>query len=614
MPRYQRDERGAVAVLFALLAVVLMSIAALGVDLGNAWAQKKQVQAGSDLATEAGAGIKGANLPKSGSVNNCSYGAAGALSTDQGVIDIATYLASQAYPLPRSASDTTAYNTMKAALPGQLTDCNMNNGEVVYGTPSKNSGSWTVTFNKNQLSLVAPPKTVDFGLAGLMGFRSVGVTGVSTVEIKSPKFSALPFYAFNGCDYGPQTLQQPNNGHAAQNVMLYLPNDQNNAVLTNITPISYPVDLTGTANEPLTINGSNFTGVTKIGFFEPGNGVTGPAPVVLDNSNPTNFTINAAGTQITIPAIPNQTRGVAGVQEFWYIRVYKGTTWSTYSVDNNGNVQNSPVLTIGTPPLLCGQGSSQGNFGTLLLSHSPYTGQDNIGAANVALGLTNTLAIYPTGGPADGTCSSAQTATVLWNTDGTNCVDTDTGMSSNIATGGFIGKGPAAVGGNQYLLKPDGGKTLCANNGTAEATTVVLGQTINNDTLSCFFNDPTTNVADVDANPSLGGYNGTTPLISDKIYDSPRFAYVPVLKIQPANGGSNKYQIVDFRACFITDQPPSAVKGDAPSASNGLVTDNNGITSLQVVFINPNALPTPPVKNGTINYIGSGPKVPILVN
>jgi len=297
------------------------------------------------------------------------------------------------------------------------------------------------------------------------------------------------------------------------------------------------------------------------------------------------------------------------VQEFWYIRVMKNGQWSTYSVDNNGDVQNSPVLTIGDPPLLCGQGSSSGNFGTLLLSHAGYNGWDSVGAANVALGLTNSLAVYPSGGPADGTCSSAQSTTVLWNTDGTNCVDTDTGMSSSVATGGFIGKGSSAVGGNQYLLKPDNGATKCANGGTSEATTVVLGQSINNDTLTCFFLSSTTHVADVDSSTYSGG-----PLISDAIYSSPRFAYVPVLKVQPANGGSNKYQIIDFRACFITDQPGSAVKGDAPSATNGIITDNNGVSSVEVVFLNPNALPNPPVKNGTINYIGSGPKIPLLVN
>ncbi|HEY2876934.1 TadE/TadG family type IV pilus assembly protein, partial [Nocardioides sp.] len=181
MTRRHRDERGAVAIMVGLLSVVLLSIAALGVDLGNAWAQKRQVQVGSDLAAEAGAGIKGANLPASSTVHSCSYGAAGALPTDQSVKDIASYLASQAYPDNTGA----VYSSMLTTLPAQLTDCNMANGEVVYGNPNFSAGAWHVTFNKNQLSLVSPPKTVDFGLAGIMGFHSTNVAGVSTVEIKS---------------------------------------------------------------------------------------------------------------------------------------------------------------------------------------------------------------------------------------------------------------------------------------------------------------------------------------------------------------------------------------------------------------------------------------------
>jgi hypothetical protein len=240
-----------------------------------------------------------------------------------------------------------------------------------------------------------------------------------------------------------------------------------------------------------------------------------------------------------------------------------------------------------------------------------------VGAANVALGLTNSLAIYPSAGaPADGTCSTAQPQTVLWGngTDGTNCTDTDTGMSAKVASGGFLGLTSAAVGGNQYLMYPNH-KTKCTNGGTAEATTTIQGQLANNDTLSCFFLSPTTHVSDVDADPTAGGYTGSTPLISSSIYDSPRFAYVPVLNVQPANGGSKKYQIVDFRACFITDQPGSAIKGDPPlTATNGFIMDSNGVNSVEVIFLNPNALPAPPVKNGTINYTGSGPKIPLLVN
>jgi hypothetical protein len=188
-------------------------------------------------------------------------------------------------------------------------------------------------------------------------------------------------------------------------------------------------------------------------------------------------------------------------------------------------------------------------------------------------------------------------------------VDTDTGMSANVATGGFLGIGSSATGTGDYLLKPNG-KTKCANGGTSQATTVIKGQTVNNDTLTCFFLNSTTKVADVEDNT----YTLTGPAISDAIYNSPRFGYVPVLPVQPTNGGSNKYQIIDFRACFITDQPATAMKGDAPSATNGIITDTNGVHSVEVIFLNPAALPNPPVVNGTINYTGSGPKIPVLVN
>jgi hypothetical protein len=485
---------------------MLLSMAAMGVDLGQAWAQKRQVQAGSDLATEAGAGIKGANLPKTGSVNNCTYGAAGALATDQAVKDIAEYLAKQADP-----DGTGTYSSLVANLPGQLTDCDTSNGEVVYGNPTFSGGAWHVTFNANQVSLISPPKHVDFGLAGIMGFHGVDVNGVSTVEIRSPKIGALPFYAFSGCDYGPQTLQQPNNGHSGDPVMLYHSSDNANITLSTITPTSYTVDTTGAATEPLTITGSGFAGVAQVGFFESGIGVEGPAPVVIDN---TKFSVSADGKTITIPDLPNETRGVAGVQEVWYIRVAKSDgKWSKYSVDSNGVVSNAPMLTIGDPPLLCGQGSSAGNFGTLLLDHDPYNGTDKVGAANVALGLTHSLSIFPADKrTANGQCTASTPGAVMQPNDGINCVTTDTGMSANVATGGFLGIGSAAPSPNPGLLAKSF-TTKCGTGGTP-ATTVVKGVTINNDTLSCFFLSDTTHVGDVDSSSYTG-----PPLISDAIYD-----------------------------------------------------------------------------------------------
>ena len=255
-----RDERGAVAVMVGLLSVLLLTMAALGTDLGQAWAQKRQIQGGSDLATLAGAGISGNDLPAPSVGKVCSYGT-GALATDPASVDVARYLASKAYS-PTLAPAAVPAATV-TAMATQLTDCNVQNGEVFYGQPTYNkaTNTWTNAYNKNQLSLVSPPSKVDFGFARILGFNNVNVVGQSTVEIQSPKFSALPFYAFNGCDYGPQTLQQPNNGHSAAAVMLYKPGDNANATLTRSAPTTYPVDTTGTVTEPLVINGSGFTNV-----------------------------------------------------------------------------------------------------------------------------------------------------------------------------------------------------------------------------------------------------------------------------------------------------------------------------------------------------------------
>ncbi len=123
--------------------------------------------------------------------------------------------------------------------------------------------------------------------------------------------------------------------------------------------------------------------------------------------------------------------------------------------------------------------------------------------------------------------------------------------------------------------------------------------------MTCFFTNTTTNVATI----SNAAYAGPIVVSSD-IYNSPRFGYVPVLPVQPANGGSNKYQVIEFRPTFITDQPASAVKGDLPSSTNGIVTDNNGVHSIQVIFLNEKALPPPPSSAGTSIYAGTGPKIP----
>ena len=48
MQRLRKDERGAVAIIVALLMVVLIGFAALAVDISAMWAEKRQLQNGAD--------------------------------------------------------------------------------------------------------------------------------------------------------------------------------------------------------------------------------------------------------------------------------------------------------------------------------------------------------------------------------------------------------------------------------------------------------------------------------------------------------------------------------------------------------------------------------------
>ena len=50
-----RDDRGAVALVVAVLALVLFGIGALAVDLGNSFTRRRAVQTTADLAALAGA-------------------------------------------------------------------------------------------------------------------------------------------------------------------------------------------------------------------------------------------------------------------------------------------------------------------------------------------------------------------------------------------------------------------------------------------------------------------------------------------------------------------------------------------------------------------------------
>jgi hypothetical protein len=117
---------------------------------------------------------------------------------------------------------------------------------------------------------------------------------------------------------------------------------------------------------------------------------------------------------------------------------------------------------------------------------------------------------------------------------------------------------------------------------------------INDDLLTCYIL-PTAPAGTTISSFTTAGYS--TPVVLDAaIYNSPRFFWVPVFNTVPVQGSSTNYPIKEFRPAFLTDQPLSASRATptVPSTYNGLTIDNNGLTSMSVVFFNKNALPPGP--------------------
>ena len=216
------------AVIVALSAVMLFSVAALCVDLGNAYSRKRSLQTQADFA--AFAAVKGgANLPAATTTP---------LASQDAVIQAAAYLNRN---LPQD--DAQGPRTCEAATPptcitaAQLVNGRLADGEVKYG---HYVGGLSGTFvpSKNEITVITPKSLVDYGLAQAMGpgHDSLNLQTKATVAIKSANISTLPFYAYTGCDYGPQTISEPNNGHAATTVNLFAPTATNAATITSLTP------------------------------------------------------------------------------------------------------------------------------------------------------------------------------------------------------------------------------------------------------------------------------------------------------------------------------------------------------------------------------------------
>lgn len=573
------------AIVVAFLAALLLGIASLGVDLGHAYVERQDVQKLSDFAALSAAG--GNNLPGV-PAGACAYGQR-ASASDQAVKDAAAYLGSEPWTGGPSAAE--------------LVDCDLANGEAVYGRLTYPAGNPILSFDETKLTIVSPPRRVDFGMAGILGFDGTDVAGRATAAIGTPGADKIfPAFATDGCDWGQRTIFAPAAASPGPTFtpVLAFPTDKNittfDLAIENPSPDSVPVNAPATV---VTIRGTNLDTVTQIGFFQEDTGsyqtIAKPA---FDTQSATAITIT----------LPDDLPGLTGTAGLWWVRVYapKNSPTDTtmqWSQVKSGTTLKTIPFEVGESFLRCADVAS-GSYGDILMPRGDTTSADWT-SMNIARGLYAgppklSLHTYP-GSPtttygassAPNKCLTSDTRTIYSSVVGTpdikehtNCIDNGTGLTENNATDGLVAG--VKVGLVTYKGRLDTGvDSTCATRRsvTVNGPSGPHAYLINNDVLTCFLK-PSVTVSTVASKSYPGG-----PVISCAIFDSPRFFYQPVLQVRPS-GGSDHYSIVDFRPAFISEQAPTAVKGDGSIGENGVTITSGHVNRLDVVFFHPQALPT----------------------
>ena len=602
MSSRRRDERGAVAIIAAISALTLFGIAAMAVDLGNAFARERNVQASADFAALAG----GRDLP--GPATNTSANASA-----PSVQAVADYL-NKNRPRNDGASACTwdsGSNTWlgsSCVTPQKLVDGDYTNGEVVFSNGGDN------------MTVYSPQARVDFGLANAIGFSHVNVSKSAELGLFS-RGGSLPFYTSITCSWGSPQIIDTSNGKAKQ-----LP-----ATPDFITASTKQLTVTGLTISPdaidTTVNGYSHDITISVSTGD----LSDYSAVGFDTDNTAGSGLHyevgfsTSGTSVTV-TVPQEVLNQAG---YWFVRLYKpGKPHSGWS-------SNYETLNIDAVAWVsgCGAGSNDGNFGSLLLSRDDSASGSSVGAAlalNTILGPEHNLARHPLGtsaptpcGPSDGSGLSVR-PTGPPDPNDVNCVQTDTG-NPQTATQGVVTGEASQSGHLKGLLDAtkSGDATTCgpvSGSPTANDTLILKGTSysINNDVLSCYFTNDTVSVAAV----SSQSYSGPV-VISSAVMQSPRFVFIPVLAADPGTG-KKYWPLVTFRPAFITGQIGTATRTNPdPDGSlmggavhNGITWDNiQGLQTLTAVMINDNALPEYATWDGAVqHYLGSGTKIIRLIN
>ncbi len=584
--RRLRDERGATAIFVALVSTVLFSVAALSVDLGQLWAQRRTTQTQADLAA-----ISAANWGK-----------------DQNP---------RVFPATTPASRTALANKVAEYLNNPN---NRANGQTTTSGPAllANTNGW-VSFNAagDRLTVVAPPARVNYGFAQIFAGSGASVNASATVQVASlqpPGPDLVPFWIPQSCGTGALTVfggNVPSHGNGggggaprAAPAWATQPRtaaDGTDPGLSALSPASATVngvvDVTMTLDNlqnnvtsaavTFALNGTSTVYTLTAAFDKTSNSDDSRTIVLrLDGTTVT----KAAGTFTVTAAVHPKT---SNSRTF---TVTSGTTPSptTPSPTTPSPTTPSPTATSSSPTSSptatstpttgtngCGS-QVTGNFGQLLTprggADAGLSNQRKL-AMNLAEGVDHAFAPLPNTPFSDCTSPPRSAAAVL-NTYGeqldnvsqpnNNCITGD--GSGNGNDGPYVSKGlvQGAVNG-AGVTKP--GRVAAERGDTrsgchSQVNDTIGGVAVNNDVLSCYLTNSTL---------TLGSLNtaAASPVMLDQaVTQSPRFIWLPVV---PATSNGWK-PIKSFVPAFITDETSAATTSiTTATANNGIYCNGNRV-------------------------------------
>lgn len=613
-----RGERGAAAILIAVMAVLLFSCAALAVDLGNAWARKRDVQKQADLAAMAAA----QSLP----VKMSDPGAKAAVVEEAASYLFANPIAGQS--LPDNVADIASLLSTTSAV--TFLDDN--------GVPC--------TDVCTEIRLTVPSAHVDYGFAGVMGARGVDVARSATARVMSgvpPRQKMIPFWLPSGCGLGP-AFADATGGSSGNTSALAAANGQasgTDSVEPQATPLASTIVnaafVTGNALSPPTVTGPNFS--VPVGATQTVSGLSvANIPDKVDRASlrfvaPDGHYIEYAAADVVPPLFQ-----VPSFQVGTEVTDLPGI-WNVYAVvqqrgnDNTAVSSNSLTFTVtGTDPSASPTpdptspsdsasptpsdptssdapsdpsssdtpvdcvGQDRGNFGQLDSPRKDASQEKEVLARNLALGPDHQFVPYDfqgatpskdCGSPNKPLLSSA--AFDNESVDGRNCIKGDTG---NDGPGTYMGliSGAGADAPGRLDASVQGRSTSSQCRAAGRVNTAIGGVPINNDVLSCYLR----NGATLD---SLASTTAATPAMLDPaVVDSPRFVWLPV--VVATDRAQKEYQpILDFAPAFITDETQTT----PATEDNGLQVNGNSVKSMQVFVFNKAALPLD-AQTPTIGY------------